>query len=250
MYDEMFSNSFRFNFFCHEKFKYTDNRGGTREHYFAYMISGHAKIVTDTETINIGEGDIFYIPNGCKYQSFWYGEPEIKFISLGFLFLPNFNKKNYSVQVIPDRKDTTELFYRLVKNKVLDSSDVGVFYTLVGMLLPSMCDCTMGRTNEIIELTRRYLNENPFATVGELAKNCAISESALYSAFQKSSVLTINELRNQTIIEKAKVHLITTNMPIEEISRQLQFSSCSYFRKVFKKYLKTTPSEVRKTHRI
>ncbi|MBP3361045.1 MAG: helix-turn-helix domain-containing protein [Clostridia bacterium] len=250
MYDTIFSKSFNFNIFNFKKYKYTDNRHGVSAHFFAYMISGHCRISTGDKTVSIKEGDIFYIPNGCKYQSYWYGEPEIKFISLGFRFLPNFEKKNYSVQVLPYNEEAVKLFYGLFENKVLESRDVGVFYTLVGMLLPAMTGQMFCRTKELVELTKRYLTEHPFAEVSELAKNCAVSESALYSAFQKSSDVTLNALRNQIIIEKAKMLLITTNMSVEEISRQLRFSSCSYFRKVFKKYLNATPSEIRKRNRI
>ena len=55
---------------------------------------------------------------------------------------------------------------------------------------------------------------------------------------------------DQIIIEKATILLVTTDMPVEEISRQLQFSSCSYFRKIFKKHTNMTPREMRKSNNI
>ena len=248
MNDIIFSNCFAFRTFTFDKFHYTDNRTGVRCHYFAQLLSGRCRIVTDTETVEIHEGDIFYIPNKCSYQSYWYGEPEIKFISLGFLYLPNFGNKAYPVQVIPHNESAARLFYSLSSLRQMSAYDVGVFYTLVGILMPLMSHKAVCRTREIVEQTENYLLNDPFAPTSALAKNCAISEAALYSAFKKSSDVTPNELR--LILEKAKDMLITTDMPIDHISNFLQFSSASYFRKKFKKYFNTTPKEMRKRYRI
>lgn len=106
MNDILFSNSFFFRTLLMDTFHYTDNRCGSPCHYFAYMLSGKSKIVTDYDTVEICEGDIFYIPNKVSYQSYWYGNPEIKFISLGFLYMPNFDNKSYSLQVIPHGSET------------------------------------------------------------------------------------------------------------------------------------------------
>lgn len=250
MNDVIFTNGFMFRTIMFDSFHYTDSRAGAHCHYFAQMLSGRCRIVTDTETVEIHEGDIFYIPNKCGYQSYWYGEPKIKFISLGFLYLPNFDNKTYPVQVIPYNEAAAKLFNSLSSLRQMSAYDVGVFYTLVGMLMPLMSHKAVCRTREIVEQTENYLMNNPFATTSALAKNCAISEAALYSAFKKSADVTPNEMRNRLILEKAKDILITTDMPIEHISDFLQFSSASYFRKKFKRYFNTTPKEMRKRYRI
>lgn len=250
MNDIIFSTGFHFCTIAFDKFHHTDNRNGAPSHYFAYMISGRCKITTDSENLEINAGDIFYIPNKCKYQSFWYGEPEIKFISLGFSYLPNFDDKTYPVQIVP-HDDKAEEFFSLLSNPTpLTAGHIGLFYTLVGILLPLMKHSTLCRTKEIVELTRNYLIYHPYATPLELAKNCAISETALYAAFKKSSDITLNQLRNQLLLEKAKDILITTDKPVESVSDFLQFSSASYFRKKFKQYFNMTPKEMRKKYRI
>lgn len=106
------------------------------------------------------------------------------------------------------------------------------------------------RTKEIINQTKNYLIHHPFASVKELAKHCAVSEAALYSAFQKSSDITPNELKNRLLLEKAKELLISTDKSVEYISDVLNFSSTSYFRKKFKKHFGITPREMRKQYRI
>lgn len=250
MNDILFSNSFLFCTIEFDKFHHTDNRAGAPSHFFAYMISGRCKITTASETVEIKEGDIFYIPDKCSYQSYWYGNPKIKFISLGFMYLPNFNNITYPVQVVPYNKEAVKLIHLLSDSKGLSACDIGVFYTLAGILLPTMSGISLCRTKEIVEYTKHYLTQHPHAKTSELAKNCAISEAALYSAFQKASEITPNQLRNQLLLEKSKDMLITTDKSIEYISDYLKFSSTSYFRKKFKQYFDITPKEMRKRHRI
>ena len=153
MNDIIFSNSFTFLEIIYDKFHYTDNRPGAPSHYFAYMVSGNCKIVTDKESVIINEGDMFYIPDKCSYQSYWYGEPEINFISLGFHYMPNFDSKTYPVQVIPYNPDAEKLFFALSNSNTLSPKDIGSFYTLAGILLPQMTYNDICRSREIVERT-------------------------------------------------------------------------------------------------
>lgn len=250
MNDITFSNSFMFHCFFFNSFNYTDNRGGAPQHYFAYMISGNCKIVTETETTEIKEGDIFYIPDKCRYQSYWYGEPEIRFISLGFSYMPNFEGKAYPVQVIPRTEETVGLFGKIPTETRLSAKDIGLFYTLVGLLMSEMKSASLCYSQEIVQKTKRYMSTHPYAKMSEVAKSCSVSEAALYSAFHKQGGLTPNQLRGNLILEQSKELLISTDKTIEEISDLLKFSSASYFRKKFKQYFNMTPKEMRKQHRI
>lgn len=250
MNDTLFSESFHFRTLSFNRFHYTDNRKGSPEHYFARMLRGRCKITTADYSIEISEGDFLYIPDKCSYQSYWYGDPEVKFISLGFGYFPNFDHRTYPVQAIPCDSESAEMFLALSELLRISARDVGIFYTLVGKLLPKMSYVSVCRTREIVEKTKLYLLAHPFAATTELAKHCAVSESALYSAFQKSSDVTLNTLKSNMLLEKAKDMLITTDKPIEYISDTLCFSSVSYFRKKFKNYFSLTPREMRKKYRI
>lgn len=250
MDDILFSNKFKFRTLIFDNFNYTDNRHGAPSHYFAYMLSGKSRLVSDTDNVEIKSGDFLYIPDKCSYQSYWYGEPEVKFISLGFPYLPNFENKTYTLQKIEYNKEAAKLFLKLSNKKNLTAYDIGVFYTLCGILVPQMSHIAPCRTREIVMLTQKYLSEHPFAKASELAKNCAISEAALYAAFQKASDITPNQLRNKLLLEKAKDILIQTDKPIEYISDFLGFSSPSYFRKKFRQQFNMTPKELRRQYRI
>lgn len=250
MNDALFSNSFYFRTITHDRFHYTDNRSGSPSHYFAMMLNGRFRITDPSGSVEVREGEIFYIPKGVSYQSYWYGEPEVRLISLGFQFLPNFERHAYPAQVVPFDEAAAGLFRQIAAAPRLSAREIGMFYTLVAMLLPQMTYRTPCRTRQIVENTRQYLTEHPHARAAELAKHSAISEAALYAAFQKASDVTLSGLRSQLLLESARDLLISTDQPVEAVSDELGFSSASYFRKKFKAHFGVTPGEMRKKYRI
>ena len=245
--DTIFCNSFAFNLHQFMQYRYTDNHMGINTYYFAYMIEGTAKIRTKTETVNIRPGDIFFIPEGCSYRSYWYGNPKIKFISLGFSFFPNFDNRLYGVQVLPPNQEAVALMQTIIERGTVDSVAVGLFYTLVGVLLPAMTWQVKNKHAALIERVQRLILENPQASISEIAKSCAMSESSLYSIFKKYGEKSIKEMKTAVIMEKAKELLVSTDRTVEDISRTLGFSSDAYFRKCFKDIYGISPRAFRKS---
>lgn len=80
----------------------------------------------------------------------------------------------------------------------------------------------------------------------ELAKIAGYEEYYLSRKFKKEMGISLNDFINQTKIQRAKALLSTTNMNIEDVVEQLQFSSRTYFTDVFQKVEGISPSEYRK----
>lgn len=252
MNDFDFANGF---YFCNIQFDtshYTDNRSGASVHYFAYMISGSCTIVTADGAVEIHEGETFYIPRHCRYQSYWSGQPLISFISLGFPVMPNRDNRDFPVQVIHADRRTAEAMLALgnAQSPTPTPQEIGAFFTLVGELIPVMVCRRRDRQSELVSMARRCLEQNPFTRTAELAKQAAVSEPTLYNAFKNASNVSLNEMRNRIIAEKARDLLITTDRSVEEISDALGFSSTSYFRKVLHRHFAMTPRDLRRKYRI
>ncbi|MBR4873112.1 MAG: helix-turn-helix domain-containing protein [Clostridia bacterium] len=250
MNSALFCKSFVFKILRFSTYKYTDNSEGVRTNYLAYMAEGHARIRTDTETVEIGEGDVFFIPDGCKYRSYWYGEPRIEFISLGFGCMPDFEGRSYPPQVLLRDDATVAVMRSLAEKKVLDGADVGRFYTLLGALLPRMVYREKTGKSALVDKATRLIAADPHRSVGDLARACAVSESALYAAFKKCGGKSILAVKNEAIMERAAELLVSTDDSVEEISRRLSFSSGAYFRKCFKAHFGLSPRALRKKHEI
>lgn len=248
--DTFFCKGFTFRLLKFKNYRFSDSRSGIPVNYLAYMVCGNAKIVTEEETVTISEGEVFYIPNGCKYRSYWYGEPNIEFISLAFPFLPNFENRRYEPQVIPASREEIDLMYEIVNEPTENPVGVGKLYLLIGKLMPNMAHRKKGKVEELVDKAGRIIYSDPKKSVKEVAKICAVSQSALFAAFKRRSDKSLGEIRRESIMKKSKDALISTDTSIEEIAISLGFCSGAYFRKCFKDYFGISPREMRKTNSL
>lgn len=80
-------------------------------------------------------------------------------------------------------------------------------------------------------------------TVQRIADELGLSRTFISSHFKATTGKNLNDYINEQKINRAKVLLKTTKMPIIDISDLLSFSSQSYFQAVFKKQTGMTPKE-------
>ncbi len=239
------SNNFRFLEITRDTYHYSDNRDGSPEHYLAYMLCGRCRIVSPRGTIEAQSGDVFYIPKGLSYQSYWYGEPKIRFLSFGFQLFPEAAAIPYALQLVPYNQAQQDQLLSLPHTLNPNSQTLSAFYALLASLLPAMNTDTLTRKEEICNAVHQLLRDAPYCTVGQLAKQLGISESSLYGAFKACGKTTPNTLRQEVLCEKAMLLLTTTDNSVQEISDTLNFSSASYFRKILKQHTGFSPRELR-----
>ena len=246
MDDAIFSNSFYFVNYRYQKRHYRDNRSGADTHFFGWLKSGSARLVSDNRTIDIEAGDFFYIPKGCRYQSYWSSEDVVDLISLGFRSYPGEGRRRYCLQKINITPETARLLELL-------SSDIRVGCRSVGYLCLLMADCeermeveSADRHGGIVDDAIRYMYGLDHISAEELARYCGVGLSTLYLAFRKSLGKTPVTVWHEIQVQKATELLVTTDLPVEQISSRLGFSSSSYFRKVFAAQTGISPREMRK----
>ena len=240
------STAFRFLEITRDTYHYADNRSGSPEHYLAYMLCGRCRIVSPRGTIEAQSGDVFYIPKGLPYQSYWYGEPQIRFLSFGFQLFPETAVIPYALQLVPCNEEQYGRLLSLPRTLNPNTKALSEFYTLLASLLPQMTTDTLTRKEEIGNAVHQLLREEPHCTVTQLAKQLGISESSLYAAFKACGKTTPNALRQEVLCEKAVLLLTTTDTSVQEISDMLNFSSVSYFRKILKLHTGLSPRELRR----
>lgn len=240
------SCNFYFRTIAFEKYRHTDNRAGSPQHYVAYMEQGNSKIVAENSTIEIQAGDVFYIPKGLSYQSYWYAENEIRFLSFGFDLFPEGNTKRYVLQKIECGDAVVQQLRNIPTNMPADSGLLGRFYATLANILPFMRYDDHSRRKIVLEKAKNYMYANPDCKISDVAGHCFVSEPALYALFKKEAGITPNTLRQKILCEKAVLLLTTTDRSIQEISDTVGFSSTSYFRKLLLKHIGKSPREIRK----
>lgn len=248
MNDIISYNKFNFRKLTRNKFHYTDNRSGLPMHFIGYMIKGTAKIVSNDITVLVNEGELFYIPKNLGYQSYWYGDEKIEFLSLGFLDFGINGNTNFKLQTIPaDKKIVDKLMEVPIIGINIDCRAISLFYDAMADIIVNMESSFKSRGEMIVEEIKQCVEKNPHASFSQIADMCSVSQPYLYLLFKRNMNITPNEFRQKVLCKMGMELLITTDKKVEEISGILNFSSGSYFRKVLKKHTGKTPREIRKS---
>lgn len=117
-----------------------------------------------------------------------------------------------------------------------------VKYILLENLLKPSLDY---KTQNVVSYIDQNLDKN--LSIQTISKNVNISKSVLYRLFHNEFGCTVSEYINKKRVEKSITLLTETDLPIEEISQMVGFSSISYYGQIFKKIKNTTPLKYRKT---
>lgn len=250
MNNTIFSDSFLFWEITRDTYHHSDNHICASRHYLAYMIKGHCHIVSDRDSIDVNEGDVFYIPNQLPYQSYWYGKPEIRFLSFAFRYFPEAEHDAYRLQVIPCDEELKTAVRAIPTGPTRTSEALGSFYATLARLLPLMKRETRNKSDVLLLKAQNHLREHLDSTVSDIARHLEVGESTVYTLFKNGLGKTPNNVRQELLCEKAVFLLTTTDLSVQEISDTLGFSSTSYFRKTLKLHTGKSPREIRKTAHV
>lgn len=253
MMESEFYKGFIFHLFQYEHYASTDwvKDSGCRQHYLAHMISGTAKICFRDQVLQLEPGDVFYIPKGLKYRSHWYpaGNAPVRFYSFGFDHFHSPGNVSYPLQKISCTPAALSCIAELEEDLSVSLLSVGRLYRFLGYICNTMRQNEKRTGSQIIGKAIDYMRSADIFSIAEVARHCGISESGLYSIFRRDLQKTPNQIKQQILADKATVLLRTTDMSIEQISAQLNFSSSSYFRKIIRGQTGKTPSQIRKNSR-
>lgn len=247
MTDAQFYNSFSFRLFTFSRYHFTDSPGAPR-HFIACMKSGTVKISAKGQTFQFSKGDVFYIPKGRKYQSSWYPDESgtVSWLSYGFDVIPTKENRRYCLQGIPLDAERKAVFDQLAESTTVSAISVGRLYTFWGLASGVMRVSPETSQYARIDEALDYMQTHNGCTMPEVAEHCGISISGLYSLFRQKLGKTPVQMRHEILISQAVELLSNTDMSVEQISAKLEFSSPSYFRKLFKTHTGVTPLELRR----
>ncbi|MBP3591642.1 MAG: helix-turn-helix transcriptional regulator [Clostridia bacterium] len=249
MNDIVFYNNFGFNEYRYKETVHRDNSMGVDSHFIGFMKHGRGRIVCEGEKIEIAEGEMFYIPKGCRYHSYWIAEDYVRFDSIGFLYFPSETPNGYRLQKIPLDAELWEAFSPLSTDKTVNVHSIASLFRVLALLSNRMIPASSSAEVTVFEKMLQLMQRDPSLTVAEYAGLLEISESLLYQYVKKASGKTPNRLRQEVLCQRARELLVATSYTVEEICDRLNFSSSAYFRKVMHSVFHKTPSEIRKEGR-
>lgn len=215
------------------------------------IIKGNGTYIYLNKKLNVSEGDVVFIPENIYCFSEWYGSPEIE-VTYVSCFM-HYEQFRYEPQIIDCdeefKNDLIKITNLIEVDSIKELEAYSLFYKLLQKVLPQMQRSNISY-NKTLQTAIEFITENwntDFA-IGDVAKKCCISESALYRLFQKELGQTPIEFRNSIKINVALEYLKKKNYSISTISRLAGFNSENHFRKVFTDITGTTPLKYRKSN--
>lgn len=211
-----------------------------------YIKKGYAKFLYKGKTIYAYEGDLIYIACEIKYQSVWFGDPDVEWYAIKFNFKSQYDFYEYQFQILKDYP--SELFDKICET--YEESyflSVSYFYRLLDDVYKKLEVDLMPVSYMTIEPAVEYIenNYNQTISISTLIELCHCSESGFFKLFKKLTGVTPITYKHNIMIQHALELLSHTNLSVEEISFRVGFSSSNYFRKIFTQLTGKTPKEVR-----
>lgn len=241
-----FRNTFLFAQYTFRQYRHNAILPGAPTHYLGYLHEGYGRLQSREVTLNVEAGELFYIPKGCAYHSYWRSDGEICFDSFGFLYFPFPTDSTYPLQTIPITDSIRPLLAQLSAHKEVDGLSVGLLYQILQLALPTMATVPKAARERLADGAITYMHRHPHDSIAQVAKACGVSESTLYGCLKRVYRKTPATLRQEVLVQQAIGLLTTTDLSVEEISDRLAFSSATYFRKVFKQHTGLSPRQMRR----
>ena len=247
-----FCKSFHFRTVAHLQERHNNVTAGIPEHYVARMHSGTGYLRTVSgEELYISPGDVFYLPVGLRYHSYWTPDKErglpAEWETYGFSHFPDPLARKFSMQKISASEKALEYLSQLNENKTVSPRSVGLLYMFLGEVISSMTESVSDPRASLFAKAEDFIRKNPSFRVSELARACNMSESGLFSFFREYAGTTPISVKKRILSERAKELLCCTDRSVEDIARELGFCSSAHLRKTVKAVTGETPSEIRKS---
>ena len=157
-------------------------------------------------------------------------------IKLKFKSLQNF-QTNYSVEVLHHAVTDTDTIYQLRELMLAFSTEI----------ISLMKDFPINSSRSEIAEAQRFVFEHIHKkiTLAEVSNHLYLNPSYFSRLFKKETGQNFIEYVTKMKIQRAKELLDQSNNSVEDISQMLGFENKSYFIRIFKSYVHSTPSKYR-----
>lgn len=222
------------------------------------------------ERYRLQKGDVVIVPPGISHRPLlpdsttqpyvrdvlWISQEFMHLLRRGLPNLPDISDFSTVLHTDEHTKETLEdLFERGIREAEADLQDgelalIGNTVTLLVQLWRA-CAARAARPlsaekPELLDRVMAYLEDNlqERITLAEVAHRFFVSESTIAQLFRKKMGVSFYHCVTQRRLIAAKT-LISQNVPLESVSRQVGFSDYSVFYKAFKKEYGISPRQYR-----
>lgn len=248
------------------RFRLYDTARGFQAHWhehleMLYFVQGGCKVNCGVETIEVKAGDLLLVNSNELHWIDEKKEVEYYCVIINPSFFADVNFENvFLCTHIRDDEYVSDHFKSLIseyeaKTEGSDMRIKSIMYSLVAYLLTNYkkeqlsdyaYDVKMNkmiRLNSVLAYISRHYQEK--ISTSQLAEMCFLSECYFCRFFKKATGYSVIDYINRMRVEKAAVLLLNTPASITEVASNVGFNDISFFSRIFKKYMKKSPSEYR-----
>ncbi len=230
--------------------------GRPRSNYgILYVVEGEVIYKTENDTIALKSGDIIFLCAGDSYTvEFFNKKSKVETFLINFDISLGDDRVKFitaKLDLNDEHKNLLCCFKELANayaNKDSEFLMKSLFYKCVYNI--KLVQHTQTATKEILalEYAKNLLTDFDELSVEEISLRLSMSHSTFQRRFKAAFGLTPVEFRCNAKIDKAKLMLSTTDIPIKEIALTLKYYDEAYFNKQFKKTCGITPKQYREKH--
>ena len=227
-----------------EPFRFSMLQG--RIHYgFIHLLKGSIRYEFPEEdtTLQLTQGQIVYLPKGCRYICVYPAEETVVAILNFDLFPESTSELPKTVTILPE--DNQRFFKgfsteRIPMNALQCSARV---YDLMDSLLKAQP--SLPKKYRRLQPAITQLESNPFADtdVALYAKLCGMSVPGFRRSFREYVGMPPIEYRNNLRLHYAKMLLTSGEYSVEEAARKSGFNNISFFYRLFRRKFGSSPGK-------
>lgn len=253
-----------------------------------YIISGEADHVENGISCSARKGDLFIVNYGVPHMNVKSENNEEPFIAYDIAFTPDFLdeymkketdflklKSSFLFNSIfleqpqnqPDLKLTGKGMYefeQLIKNMLTEfASQKKGYYDLLRAYLIELLIKIFRRLDDAgnleaktkqdyyINLATQYIENNYQKNINlkDITNRSFLSKSYFSQLFKDTTGVCFSDYLQKTRVSNACILLTTTDLTINQISKEVGFNDLKFFYTVFKKFMEVTPKQYRESNK-
>lgn len=254
-----------------------------KEFEILVITKGEGQFHIDDQTLSIEEGGILIIPSDCLHSMIAQKDTPLDFFAIVFhpdlirshisdtiqqkyIDILNTNSLLFPQYILPKETWEKQLYSKLCYIRTLFATCEMGYELLIKASLyeiwyllyihanqnlknnKPLTDYKITQTKSIILWIEAHYTQQ--ITLSKLTEIFHISEGQLCRLFKSMTKMSIMEYINYYRISSSISALCSTDKQISEIALDSGFHNISYYNKVFKYYMHTTPNAYRKAHQI
>jgi AraC-like DNA-binding protein len=215
-----------------------------------FMLSGgYCRIQTSVSTRRLVPGRIYLVPSRQPFRVV-YSEAQLYAFHIRCVDSHNISVSN-ELTGTPSLRNGRHLFDSITHS--LDEGQIYICQQYAFLALLQFFEPIMDRLKDRIHQFKKYkdviemISKNPTMRlkINDLASSMNTCRTALSTGFHREVGIPLKQYILQSILDKAKILLETTDQKVETIAEELGFQNTEYFYKFFKRHGKLTPNRYR-----